>query len=998
MSDQATRAFHPTSGQRAASRWRRAPVAAAAAAAALAGSPAAWAQTAPPAAAQPDKVQSVVVTGSRIRSLDATSISPVTSLGAIEIEQRGVLRVEDLLNTLPQAYADQTGGGNRGGTVGASGTATVNLRNLGNQRTLVLIDGRRLMQGDPARSTAQAPDINNIPPSLIERVDIVTGGASAVYGSDALAGVVNFIMKRNFEGLRFDAQGSAFQHGNGNPIADAAVAAGQPVPTGNTWGGGQQGLSVTFGRNFGSGRGNVTAFLGYRQLAGVGTSERDFMTCNLTATATGYGCSLSSTTYPGQFQLTNPTTGVVRSTVALDPTTGNTFRTYRTSDGFNNGNTYDLQAPTKRTNANVFANYRFSDALEAYGEVGAMRNRVDIRLSPTGVFTVAQRIPCANPFLSAQQVSQLCTSVGLTAAQDATVLVSYRNALGGSRHDTTDHDSIRLVTGLRGDLSSSWRYDGYVQYGRTAYDSRLTNEISLARFARAMTAVRDSSGRTVCRSVVDGSDPSCVPFNIWQIGGVSQQALDYVGSVATRTGSLRQAVASLALTGDLGVTSPWAVQPLALAVGAEYRKEAIRFQPDASYTSRDTAGNSGGEFPISGSFDVKEAYAELRVPIAENKPWAKSLALEAGYRRSSYSTAGSTDAWKLAGDWAPGSQLRVRGGLQRAVRAPYLSELFGPQRVVTAAISDPCESSAPRATLVQCQGSGVTAAQYGNIAPAAGQQSGAQVGGNTKLVPETSDTVTAGLQLTPAALPGWAFSVDYFRIQVDQLIANVPANITLTQCINAGQFCNLISRNPTTGSLVTGGYVVTTSINSGYLKTSGVDIAVNGSLPLSSFGSGLPGKLTMNLSSTWLARYEVQILPGTDAYRCDGYFGVNCGVPLPKWRHRASLGWVSPGGFGVVATVRFVGATANDRTSTATFLRGTFQPYDATLAARHYLDLAATWDVDKRLTLRVGVNNLGDKDPPLTASTGGAVASGPVYPGIHDVLGRQLFASATLKF
>jgi outer membrane receptor protein involved in Fe transport len=995
MSKQATRATQFQARTRCC--WRVSSITAAVAT--LVCSSTVLAQGTPPAGATAaDRAQSVVVTGSRIRSLDATSISPVSSVDAAEFAQRGVLRVEDLLNTLPQAYADQSGGGNRGGTVGASGTATVNLRNLGNQRTLVLIDGRRLMQGDPARSTAQAPDINNIPPALIERVDIVTGGASAVYGSDALAGVVNFIMKRNFDGLRIDAQGSVFQHVNGNPIGAVAEAAAQPVPNGSTWGGGQQGVSVTFGRNLAGGRGNVTAYLGYRNIAGVGTSKRDFMTCNLSATATGYACSLSSTTYPGQFQLTNPATGVVRATVALDPTTGNSFRTYRSTDGFNNGNTYDLQAPTKRTNANIFGNYKFSDAVELYGEFGGMRNQADIRLSPTGVFTVPQTIPCSNPFLSAQQATQLCSSVGLTAAQDARVIVSYRNALGGSRHDFTDHNSIRAVAGLRGDLSSSWRYDTYVQFGRTQYDSRLTNEISLTRFARALTVVRDSAGRTVCRSAVDGTDTSCVPFNIWQIGAVSQQALDYVGSVAQRTGSLRQAVASAALTGDLGFKSPWAVQPAALAVGGEFRKENIRFQPDSNYTSRDTAGNSGGEFPINGSFDVKEAYAEARLPIAENQPWARSLALEAGYRRSSYSTAGSTDAYKLAAEWSPDRQVRLRGGVQRAVRAPYLSELFGPQRVVTAAISDPCEGTAPRATLAQCQGSGVTTAQYGSIAPAAGQQSGALVGGNTKLVPETSNTVTFGLQFTPASLPGWAFSMDYFDIQVDKLIANVPAGITLTQCINAGQFCNLVSRNPSTGSLVTGGYVVTTSINSGYLKTAGLDLAVSGSVPLASLGAGLPGRIGVNLSSTWLSSYEVQILPGTQAYRCDGYFGVNCGVPLPKWRHRATVNWASPGGFGVAATWRFVGATSNDRTSSADFLRGTFQPYDVALGARSYLDLAVSWDVNKALTLRAGVNNLTDKDPPLTASTSGAVASGPVYVGMFDTLGRQVFAGLTLKF
>ncbi len=964
-----------------------------AAAATLACHTGAWAQTAPATAAA-ERTQSVVVTGSRIRSLDATSISPVTSLGAVEFEQRGVLRVEDLLNTLPQAFADQNGGGNRGGTVGASGTATVNLRNLGNQRTLVLIDGRRLMQGDPARSTAQAPDINNIPPSLIERVDIVTGGASAVYGSDALAGVVNFIMKRNFQGLRVDLQGSSFQHDNDNAIGAVGAAAGQPVPSGSTWGGEQLAASVTFGHNFEGGRGNVTGFLGYRQLAGLGTSERDFMTCNLSATATGYACALSSTTYPGQFQLTNPTTGVVRSTLALDPTTGNSFRTYRASDGFNNGNTYDLQAPTKRANAYAFGNYRFSDSAEVYGELSAMRNEADIRLSPTGVFTVPQRIPCANPFLSALQLSQLCTSVGLTAAQDATVIVSYRNALAGSRIDTTTHETVRAVAGLRGELSANWRYDTYLQLGRTSYDSSLNNEISLARFARALTVVPDSAGRPVCRSVVNGTDPSCVPFNIWQIGAVSPQALGYVGSTVTRTGSLRQAIASASVTGDLGFKSPWAVQPAAVAAGAEFRKEEISFAPDSNYTTRDTAGNSGGEFPINGSFDVKEAYAEVRLPIAENRPWARSLALEAGYRRSSYSTAGSTDAFKLAAEWAPDRQFRVRGGLQRAVRAPYLSELFGPQRVVTAAISDPCEGANPRATLADCLRTGVTAAQYRNIAPAAGQQSGALVGGNPQLTPETSNTVTAGLQFTPAGLPGWNFSVDYFDIQVDELIANVPANITLNQCITGGEFCNLISRNPSTGSLVTGGFVVTTSINSGYLNTKGFDLAVNGSVPL----GGL-GQLRVGLSSTWLSSFEVQILPGTEAYRCDGYFGVNCGIPLPKWRHRATLGWTTPGGLGLVATWRHIGSTANDRRSNAAFLRGAFQPYDGVLPNRNYLDIAGTWEVDKRLTLRAGVNNVTDKDPPLTASTGGSsVASGPVYTGMYDVMGRQVFAGASLKF
>jgi outer membrane receptor protein involved in Fe transport len=292
----------------------------------------------------------------------------------------------------------------------------------------------------------------------------------------------------------------------------------------------------------------------------------------------------------------------------------------------------------------------------------------------------------------------------------------------------------------------------------------------------------------------------------------------------------------------------------------------------------------------------------------------------------------------------------------------------------------------------------VTAAQYGSIAPAAGQQSGALVGGNPNLTPETSNTFTAGLQFTPAGLAAWSFSADYFNIKVDKLIANVPAGITLNQCITVGAFCNLINRNATTGSLVTSGYVVTTSINSGYLKTSGFDLAVNGSIPLATVAPGLGGKLGINASSTFLSSYEVQILPGTQPYRCDGYFGVNCGVPLPKWRHRVSANWASPSGLGLVATWRYVGSTANDKSNPAPFLAAAYQGYDGALSARSYVDLGASFDVSKRLTLRVGVNNVADRDPPLTASTGGAVASGPVYTGMYDVLGRQYFAGATMKF
>jgi outer membrane receptor protein involved in Fe transport len=332
------------------------------------------------------------------------------------------------------------------------------------------------------------------------------------------------------------------------------------------------------------------------------------------------------------------------------------------------------------------------------------------------------------------------------------------------------------------------------------------------------------------------------------------------------------------------------------------------------------------------------------------------------------------------------------------VRAPNLVELFGPQRVTTARLTDPCEGAHPTATFAQCAGSGVTADQYGSIEPAAGQLSGALVGGNPNLRPEKSNTKSFGIQLAPPFLRGLTLSVDYFDIKVDQLITTLPATITLSQCITAGTFCDQIERNPATGSLVNSGYVLTTNINAGYLQTSGIDFAASGRQSLDDlFGSRL-GTVGFSFSGTLTNKYEVQIVPGTQPYRCDGYFGVTCGQPIPTWRHRATFDWVAPSGaVRLAATWRFIGGTSNDRTSSATFLTGSYQPYDARMKAMHYFDLAASFDVARSYTLRLGVNNLFDRDPPLTASTSGQTSNGAFFAGMYDSLGRYLFASITAR-
>jgi outer membrane receptor protein involved in Fe transport len=491
-----------------------------------------------------------------------------------------------------------------------------------------------------------------------------------------------------------------------------------------------------------------------------------------------------------------------------------------------------------------------------------------------------------------------------------------------------------------------------------------------------------------------------VPFNVFAIGGISQAALDYVQLPARESGSTRERVVSGSVTGDLGFDSPLAMHPIAVAFGAEYRDEALSLSPDASWQAGDLAGGAAGKLPISGSFDVKEVFSELRAPLVEEKPFFHSLSAEAGVRYSEYSNAGSTTTDKVGLEWSPTRDVRFRTSFQHAVRAPNLVELFAAQRNSASAGTDPCEGPNPRATQAQCLLAGVSAAQYRNVPAANGQLLGALIGGNPNLTPEKSNTRSVGVQLTPSFLPGVSLTVDYFNIGVTDLIGTVPITLTLNQCVASGSpvFCSLIHRNAQ-GSLVgTSSYVVATSLNTGFLKTSGVDVTLATTFDLHDIFASDLGKIDVNFSGTYTDRYDVQLLPGLPSYGCAGYFGVTCGQPIPEWRHRMRVSWTSPSNVQLSGTWRYVGGTKNDKSSSDAYLAAAYQPYDARLKSVSYFDLAASIQLDKSLTLRAGVNNLFDKDPPLTASVGGQTSNGAFFAGPYDALGRYVFVGATARF
>jgi outer membrane receptor protein involved in Fe transport len=964
----------------------------------------------------------VVVTGSRIANPNLTSTSPLTVISGQEAKLQGTTRVEDLVNSLPQVFGNQGGGVSNGST----GTATIDLRGIGPSRTLVLLNGRRLVPGDPRAPFA---DLNTIPAGLIERVEVLSGGASSVYGSDAVAGVVNFVLDTDFQGFRVDTQYGIFNHQNDGDdrVRGALAARNFPTPSGNTTVGMQFDSSLTFGAASADGRGQLTAYVGYRQIEGVTQDQFDYSACALAASTTTdtFTCSGSGTTAPAQIQpFRNNFTA--SGPLTLDPAAPNGagFRPYvGARDAFNFAPFNYFQRPDKRFTAGAFGKYEISEALEPYFEFNFMDDRTIAQIAPSGAFGVQYSIPCdgSNPLISASQLSALCTPARTAAIPDnpataadesdpaqtsVTAFLLRRNVEGGGRQDDLRHTTYRIVAGLRGDLGGGFQYDAFGQFGRSIFSQTYLNEFSITRTNRALNVV-NVNGTPTCQSVVDGSDPNCVPYNIYTLNGVTPEALNYLQTPGFSNGQTTEQIASASISNSNLFALPFATNGVGFAVGAEYRKESIEYRTDTAFTTGDLAGQGGPSIGLTGepSFDVKELFGELRIPLVEDKPFFRSLSLELGYRYSDYSSAGTTDAYKIQGDWAPIEGVRFRGGYNRAVRAPNIVELFTPQGNSLFAGTDPCSGASPSFTLAQCQNTGVSAAQYGSVPENPAAQFQQLTGGNPNLTPETSDTYTAGVVIAPRGgfLRGLSVSVDYFDIEVRDLISTVGSQIILNQCGQTGDatLCDLINRDAT-GSLFLSpaGVITNTNVNIGGLRTQGIDVAAD-----YRFDLGDVGGLSFAFVGTYLDRYTIQ--PGTvdaatgiDEYSCRGQFGVTCGVPLPKWRHKLRTTF-SPGNvLSLSVNWRYIGAVTDEQQSDNPFLTGGDYIPNRRLRAANYFDLAALISATDDVDFRIGVNNVFDRDPPVIgqASLSGTFGNGNTYPQIYDALGRFFYAGATLSF
>jgi len=976
-------------------------------------------------------LEEVVVTGSRLSTPNETSISPITSVTASTIDSTGLTRVEDVLNNLPMVFAGQNATSSNGG----DGTATIDLRGLGPQRTLVLVNGRRL--GPGIGDGRNYSDLNQIPAALIQRVDILTGGASSVYGADAVAGVVNFILDTHFEGVKVDTGYNFFQHHQHSPFAPLVTAAGDPLPDSSVDTGFGKNVSVIMGSNFADNRGNATAYATYDRLAAVLQGKYDHSACTLNPAGTGVGCGGSIISRGGYFSAYgNSGTSLFVNTV--DQKNG-AFRPFAGGDVYNYGPLNFYQVPETRWTAGTFVNYDINSHVNAYMEVMATRTTVETQVAPGGYFgeTGSHFIPCSDPLLNATEAAAICSPANQAAQGNPTEAVNgvnipglnvytyRRNVEGGGRQQTFGNNAIRTLVGVKGDFADAWKFDVYAQHSSVDGTSSQGNYLSNLLIPNALNVITGPAllgngspnplaGQPECVVTYTGTDAGCVPWNIWKPGGVSKASLNYLSVPLLINYTTTEELANASVTGDLGkygVKLPWADNGLQVNVGAEYRSETADFSPDLEEQLGAAAGAGGPTPPISGGFHVGEGFLETRMPLADHLPAAESLAVEAGYRYSAYSLGFNTNTYKFGVEWAPIHDVLLRSSYQRAVRAPNIGELYSPQAIGLDFTADPCSGPAVNGlvngfTQAQCALTGVSAAQFGHVNGNPSNQYNGLLGGNPGLQPEVSTTKAVGVVFKPHFLPNFSASVDYFQIGIAGDIATVGGGVILQQCLTGGGslYCDLIHRNAT-GSLWNSetGYVTDTTINVGSSSTKGFDVKANYRQPLDRFGS-----LAFALEGTRTLQLITQPLTGGPSYDCVGYEGQTCGAGQPKWRHVMNTTWSTPwSGLEFVARWRFISAVKSDTSSPNPILnKGLAVPPLSDIPTFSYLDLSASVSFAKMFKLTLGANNILDKDPPLitgsdcaaVSGTPGVACNGNTWPGSYDSLGRYLYAHLSAQF
>ncbi len=963
---------------------------------AMAASPVA-AQTVPqdPEATQ---VEDIVVTGSRIRAPGFVAASPITSVGSEEIALDQPISVEELVKDLAVAVPATGPGTNNG----SGGGATVDLRGLGTNRTLVLINGRRMVPFN----LAGVVDTNSIPVALLERVDLVTGGASAVYGADAVAGVINFVLKDDFEGVEFNGTYGISEEN------DAL----------------RRRNDFTIGGNFADGRGNAVVSVGWTEAETLNQNERPF---GLVALGSVNGLPQGSgTTVPGFFNTTTlpggtplPTGGAFGA-AEINPTTGALQVANSAGFNFNPDNLY--QTPIDRYQLNALARYEINPAAELYAQLLYVRSDVSTEAASTGTFGNTFSVPIGNPLIPGPMRQQLCAARNIPAAACVSgaagttvvpLLINRRFTELGPRFSTFENKTFQFVTGIRGDLSETWDYDAYISHGETDQVLIRDNWGSLSKLRTALNTVSATQciapGTT---AVIAG----CVPINVFGAEGtITDAMLNYVNLDSLNTTTVEQDVVSASTSGTLPefFSSPFAAEPIALAFGLEYRSSKAATKSDGPSQIGGEVLGTGAPVPDrQGRFTLTEAYVEALVPLLSDLPFVQSLNLEAGYRYSEFQTGGRTSdygSYKIGGDWVPVDGLRFRAMYQRATRAPNIGELYAPQVTGLGNLAvDPCQlgninaaqANTPGTLSNLCRLTGVPAGNIGTVSTPSAGQINILSGGNPDLEPEEADTVTIGGVWQPSFIDNLTLSLDYYDIQIEGAVSSQSSTDVLNGCYSTAfnptlEFnaqCALIGRNPNNGTLngVESSGIELVSSNLGTQRVSGYDLTANYRMELADMGmSDRWGSLDFNFNGNYVTTNEFQATPTSVNRDCIGFYSVACGQPNFEFKTTARVTW-NLGDFSTSLLWRHLDNVIEEPGGT------NFLPAYAEIDSYDYFDLTGRWDVNDSVRLTLSVANLFDEQPPEVGSGIGPTASnnGNTFPQTYDALGRYYTMGLNLRF
>ncbi len=911
---------------------------------------------------QEDLLEEVIVTGSRIATVDGFGrTSPVTVVGMDEIESTGLTRVEDILNSLPQVEtALHSFDAN-----GISGTASIDLRGLGAARTLVLLNGRRLQ---PGGVSTQSVDVNQIPSAMIERVEVLTGGASATYGADAVAGVVNFILRR-VTGVEISAGISGYQHDNNNKYLTGLMdQKGFEYPTGGSGIDGQAyNIEVIIGGDFADGRGNATVWGTWRSNQELLQSERDYSSCALNGAGTV--CGGSANAIVPNFFIAPAVDGVsdYSRSEFLSLTSDSTLIPDDGTNRYNYAPVNHFMRPDERWSIGGIVDYEINEHAIAYLEGNFANDRTFGQIAESGTFFATEYfLPLDNSVFS-EGFRDSLTDIW-PDADEFGVYIGKRNVEGGPRRQDFDHSGFRIVTGLKGSINDDWDYDVSYLYGSTSSSQAYQNDMLTQNIGIAVDG--DACAATA----------GCIPYEVFTYQGVTQEAAAALLGTAISVGKSSTAIINGYVTGDTG----WNIgnaDSIMVAGGFEHRTESYERISDTTFQTGALAGQGGPTPSISGSYNVKEFFAEGNIPLLTNVKGAQALNLDLAYRYSDYSTSGGSSTYRAGFNWQPIDLLSVRVGYNRAVRAPNVGELFAAQSLGLWTGVDPCAGPTPVQTAAQCANSGVTPAQYGNVNISPAGQYNGLFGGNPLLDPEVADTWTAGIIINP--MDTMTISVDYWQIKIEDSISNVGATTILDQCGLFGQLCDQVIRNQS-GNLWQGtnGFVQDTTLNIGSNKWEGVDLAFNWAT------DGLGGTWTTNMIGTYMMTKETTPLDESTTYDCQGLISTRC-FPSPKWRHTASLQYDSNEWWSITARWRFFDGVDYDGSTDQI-------AQDNMSDNQNYIDLSARFLFLENHDISIGINNIFDKEPPMVG--GNLSNNANTTAGFYDTLGRYLFAQATFRF